>query len=114
DDRSLNAQSAVAPMFLVLRVAGPLTRDPETADVADVAVDDRHLAVIAIVETPEVAERERMKEHEMHAGFFHQLLELAFHLVAARRVDEQSHFDALLRFHRQRVRELVADRSRPP
>ena len=95
--------AGVAPVILVLRVAGPLLGEAVAADVADAAVDDRYLAVVAIVHAPEVGEGERVEANEADAGIEHQLLQLLVHLVAARGVDQQAHFDALPRFRRQRV-----------
>src|SRR4051812_35790069 len=57
DDRPLDAQPGIAPVIFVLRMARPLLGQTKSADVADAAVDDRFLTMIAIVEPPEVRER---------------------------------------------------------
>src|ERR1043165_6552842 len=58
DDRSFDAKAGIAPVLFVLRLSGPLLRDAVAADVADAAVDDHQLAMVAIVEAPDVREVE--------------------------------------------------------
>ena len=45
DDRAGDANRRIAPMIVVLRVALPLFRETETADVTDASIDDYQLAV---------------------------------------------------------------------
>src|SRR5437660_4289296 len=83
DDGSDDAQAGVAPVILVLRVTGPLLGQSEATDVADAAVDDRDLAMIAVVQPAQVANAQRMELADHDSRVFHQLLELVVHLVAA-------------------------------
>src|SRR6266851_3001254 len=80
DDRTADAESCIAPMLAVLRVALPLLRETEAADVPDATVDDHEFAVIAIVHATEIAETQRMERTDLYAGVLHQLRELAVHL----------------------------------
>src|SRR3954453_15378342 len=61
DDRPADAHRDVAPVVFVRAGARPPLRDAETADVADVSVDDDELAVIAIVHPSEIADAEGME-----------------------------------------------------
>src|SRR6266550_1459203 len=114
DNWSDDAQAGVAPVILVLRMARPLLGQSEAADVADAAVDDRDLAMIAVVQPAEVADAQRVEFADHDSSVVHQLLELVVHLVTAGRVDEQTNLDALSRFGRERVRQPVADLALPP
>src|SRR3954447_4104161 len=67
DDRTFDAQAGIAPVILVLRVPRPLLGQAESADVADAAVDDRFLSMIAVVEPPEVGKGRPMKPNQLHA-----------------------------------------------
>src|SRR5438552_15528404 len=67
-DRAFDAQPRVAPMFLVLSTATPFVRDAVATDVADAPIDNRDLAMIAIVQATEVRDREGMKRGQPHAG----------------------------------------------
>src|SRR3954452_17945379 len=67
DDRTFDAQPGIAPVILVLRMPRPLLGQTKSADVADAAVDDRFLPMIAIVEAAEIRERRPMKPNQLHA-----------------------------------------------
>src|SRR3954464_12546657 len=71
NDRTFDAQAGVAPVILVLRVPRPLLGQTKSADVADAAVDDRFLSMIAIVEAAEVRERRSMKTNQLHTRVEH-------------------------------------------
>src|SRR3954468_15962390 len=66
DDRTFDAQPGIAPVILVLPMPCPLLGQTEAADVADAAVDDRFLAMIAVVETSEVGEGWAVESDELH------------------------------------------------
>src|SRR3954452_12360244 len=72
DDRPLHTQAGIAPVVLVLPAPRPLLGESIAADVADAAVDDRFLAMIAVVEPAEVGERRRMESDQANAGIEHQ------------------------------------------
>ena len=114
DDRSGHAKARVAPMVVILRVSFPFLRESETADVSDAAVDDGQLPMIAIVHASEIAEPQRMKCPELNARFAHRLREPAIHLAPAGCIDQQTHFHSLASLRRERVGDLVADRTLPP
>src|SRR3954447_14021967 len=82
-DRTFDAQPGIAPVILVLRMPGPLLGQTKSADVADAAVDDRFLAMVAIIEPSKIRERGPMKAHQLHAGIEHQLPQLFVHFVSA-------------------------------
>src|SRR5205085_2981306 len=94
---SCEAHSRVAPVFLVLRVAGPLVRDAISPRIRDTAVDDRELAMIAVVEPSDIGEADWMEVGDVRAGLLEHLLYITFQLAAARAVDEQAHFNTLSR-----------------
>src|ERR1051325_2322159 len=114
DDGPLDAPAGVAPVVFSLAFPGPFLGDAEAADVADAAVDDHLLAVIAVVEAPDVAEAEGMKRAHLYAGGEHLVAYLVVHLVAAGGVDEGAPLPALPHLRRQRRRDLFADRAFPP
>src|SRR5205085_30046 len=72
DDRTFDAQTGIAPVVLVLRMSRPLLGQSKSADVADAAVDDRFLAMVAVVESPEVGEGGAMEADQLHARVEHQ------------------------------------------
>ena len=55
DGRPFEAHAGVAPVLLVLAAAGPLLGDAVAEDVGDAAVEDRQLAVRAVVEVGRAA-----------------------------------------------------------
>src|SRR5881409_208645 len=114
DCRADDAKTGVAPMVLVLCMSGPLSGEPEAAEVSDAAIDDHDLAVVAIVQAAEVAEADGMEHAHLRARIAHQLLKPLLHLVAAGGIQQQSHFHAFTRFRRERVGYFIADRSFPP
>src|SRR2546427_467153 len=114
DNRAAHSQSGVAKMLAILRMAGPLAGDAESADEADAPVDDGDLAMIAIVQSSQIAEANGMKLADLHAGAFHQHLQTTVHFVTAGGVDQQSHFDAVVGFRGQRLRYVIADIALPP
>src|ERR1043165_5035253 len=71
-DRTFHAQSGIAPVILVLPMPGPLLCQTKSADVADTAVDDHLLAVIAVVEAAEVGEGKAVEPDQLYAGVEHQ------------------------------------------
>src|SRR4051794_10433515 len=83
DDRTFDAQAGVAPVILILPMPRPLLGQTKSTDVADAAVDDRFLAMIAVVETSEVGERGAVETDELHTRVEHQRAQLLVHLVAA-------------------------------
>src|SRR4051794_36468046 len=66
DDRTFDAQPGIAPVILVLPMPRPLLGQTKSADIADAAVDDRFLAMIAVVEAAEVRERGSVETDELH------------------------------------------------
>src|SRR4051794_732787 len=72
DDRTFDAHPGIAPVILILPMPRPLLGQTEAADVGDAAVDDRFLAMIAVVETSEVRERRSMKTNQLHTRVEHQ------------------------------------------
>ena len=101
-------------MVFVLGVTGPLFGESVASDVADPAVDDGFLAMVAVIQAAEIAQGRRMKANESHAGIEHQLRQLFVHLVTAGGIDEQPHLHALPCLRSQRVCNLAADGALPP
>ena len=80
----------------------------------DAAVDDGQLAMVAIVEPSDVAERDLVEPDDADARLAHLLIELLLHSVSAGGVDEQPHLHALPRLRFERARELLADPASAP
>src|SRR5437867_6437890 len=77
--RADDAKTGVAPVVQVLRMSGPLVGESKAADVSDAAIDDHDLAVIAIVQTPQVAEAEGMEHAHLRTRLPQEALQALLH-----------------------------------
>ena len=114
DDRPHQADAGVAPVILVLAVAGPLLGDAVAEDVGDAAVEDRQLAVGAVVVEADLAQPRRAVERDLDPRLLHAVEQLALGAVGAQGVEGDPHLDPVPRLVGERRRQAVADLPLPP
>ena len=107
------ADLQIAPVLVVLRVAGPVIGDAGAAGEADAAVDDQRLAVRAVVDAPQVVPADRVVPRDVAAALLEDLQDLAADARRADRVEQDLDAHAALGGGRQRARELSARSHRP-
>jgi hypothetical protein len=110
-DRTLDADVAVAPVFGVLAVAGPLLGDADPAGEADAAVDHQDLAVGAVVQLVQAVPLGRPEPGDRGAGLVELVDEAVVHLGGADRVQQDVDLDTGTRPLGERLGELRRDRA---
>jgi hypothetical protein len=93
DHRPQDPDADVSHLLVVACVAKPDIDDAVPADVADAAVDDQQLAVIAAVDLADVAQPLAMEQRKAAAGLAQAPLRRLTHLLAAVGVDQHPNLE---------------------
>ncbi len=113
-DRALDPHAGVAPVFLVLAVAGPLLGDAVAEHVGHLAVENGELAVGPVIEQPDVLDLEGVEPRDPDACLLHQLEELVVPVLRADGVQGEPDLHSLAGTGSQRFGQAPADVPLPP
>ena len=107
DRRTLDPDLQIAPVLVVLRVAGPVIGDPGAAGEADAAVDDERLAMRAVVDAPQVVPANRVVPRDVTAALVQDAQDLVAHRRRAHCVEQNLDTHAPPGSSRERARKLI-------
>ena len=113
-DGPADPHGEIAHVLLVLGVAEPGVDDAVTSNQGDAAVEHHELAMVALVEHPDVRPALRMVPLEFAAGGGQLALDVGPHVLAAVRVYEHADGDAGAAAFDQGVHESPLERPRLP
>ena len=111
--RPLDPDLQIAPVLVVLRVAGPVIGNAGAAGEADAAVDDQRLAMRAVVDAPQVIPADRVVPRDMAAAVVEDPQDLVADARRADRIEQDLDADAARRRGGQRAREGQPDLAGP-
>jgi hypothetical protein len=104
----------VTPFIGIARVAQPLVGHRHAAGIRDAAINDDSTPVIAQMEMVDLADLERAEHADRAARVAQTLDVITGASLAAHRIDQHAHLDALLRAGDQRAEYRVAEAARLP
>jgi hypothetical protein len=113
DRRTFDPEVRVSPVIRILPMAAPLVGDADAAGESRPAVDGQELAVGPLVHPREVIPLERVVLLDLDPGGAQLLEDGGVHPAAAGPVQQHMHPDAGPGPVRERIGELLADRSGP-
>ena len=97
----LDANLQITPVFVVLRVAGPVIGNAGAAGIADAAVDDQRLAVGAVVDAAQPRNANGVVPREVAPAVFQDLDDLVADALGADGIEQELDLEAALVLRRR-------------